>query len=206
VPAKSDVPEDDRREIGAVLDYLGKTHGFGAIAAWFPDSLGQRGRPLAGVTPNTNSWSRATRLMRAYGLEPVATYRGRAAFRFSANPTATPLDIAGRDALLRVERWPAGAPPPAGWAVRGDADSTTLVVWHDHTRVATFALDSLVRELRAANLPSPRVPPERLHVAASTGPTDALLYLRSLSGNITGDRVVVTQLSGEIVLTIADSR
>jgi hypothetical protein len=206
VRAASEVSVDDRREIGAVLNYLGRTHGFGEIARWFPDSLRQRGRPLAEVPPGMDARPRATRLMRAYGMEPVATRTGGAAFRFVMIPSVAPLDIAGHDALLRVDRWQVGAPPPSGWAVRGDADSSTLVVWHDRDRVATFALDTFVRELRASNLPAHRLSAERLRVEATASPTEALLYLRSLSGTVTGDRVVVTQLSGDIVLTIADSR
>lgn len=198
-PAKSDVPEDDRREIGAALDYLGRTHGFGAIAARFPDSLRQPGRPLAQATPNTNSWLRTTRLMRAYGLEPVATGTGRASFWFTS-AGAVPLDIDGRDVLLRVERWRVGGPAGNGWSIRGNADDATLTVWHDGARVTVFALDTLVRNLRASGLPAKAIPAERLRAVGSGDGVQPLLYLRVLGGRVAGGRVMITTVAGEIVM------
>jgi Domain of unknown function (DUF4153) len=200
VPATSPVPLDDRREMSAVLQYLAETHGYGAIAGWFADSLRRRGGPLADLAPREAGWDRTERLVRALGVEPVASGTARAAFWFTPEGSAAPLDIAGHDVLLRVDRWRLDDPPNAGWAVRGNQDDATLTVWHDGARVAVFALDSLAQELRASGLSQSVIPTERMRVVGSGNDGQPLLFLRVLGGRIEGARVQITTVAGEIVL------
>jgi len=198
-PATGDVPNEDRREVEEILRYLGETHGFAAVAAWFPDSLRARRGPLADARPRQDA--RAARdIMTALALPaPTGARRGQPGFRYTARSGADPLTIGGYDLLLRVTGWSTRASPDSGWSVVGDTLATALVVRRDGSDVVSFPLAGLIRELEATGAARRSLRAEELRVEGM-GALRAVLYLHSLGGRFDDERVVITDIGGVLLL------
>lgn len=197
--AADEVAVEDRREITAILEYLGEIHGYETIAGWFPDSMVVPGGVLANLGPREGAIVDVGRLMAAFGLEPAARVpEATGPFRFSVR-LGDEVPVAGYDVLVRVPRWVEGAPPDSGWGARGDATALTLRVFRDGVLVATFPLQPLIEELRTTGSPRGGVEAVGLEVE-SAGPWEGRLYLRVVGGRVANDHMVVTDVSGEALL------
>jgi len=190
VAATHQVPMEARREITAILRYLGDTHGFGAVAAWFPDS----------VLPRDGGGRNAAPLIAALGIEPVERLPSATGpFNYTVRPGESAIPVGEYDLLVRVPRWAIGTFPDTGWAARGSEDAMALTLVHDGVVTAVFPLAGLLDTLRASGSAERGLAPDRL-VVESTGPRGGRLYLRSIGGRIDGDRLVVTHLMGDVLL------
>lgn len=203
-PAPTPVPEDDRGEIAAILRYLSHTHGLAAIAPWFADSARERvaalRTPRPGRAPYADQRDVMALLSLPSGPDPVPA----GAFRLERSGVG-PVPIGGFDLLLPVRRWTRGGPAPEGWSVRGDTAGSRLVVFRDGEEVVTFPLEALVRDLVASGTRRGSLPAERLRVSGE-GSTEGLLLLETVAGRTTGDRAIVTEVVGEVLLRLGLER
>lgn len=203
VAATEDVPVEDRREITAILEYLGTTHGYGAIAGWFPDSLWATGDAGGERDARTDASVDVTRLMAVLGIRPAERLPGETGpFRFAVRPGHAALSIEGYAVLVPVQGWVVGTPPDAGWWARGNEADLTFTMVQDGQTAAVFELGPLLDALRASTGPARDFVPDQLMVR-STGPRDGRLYLRYVGGRVDDGRVVITDLAGEVVLAAA---
>jgi hypothetical protein len=201
--ASGGVSQADRRQIGAALEYLGKTHGYRAIARWFPDSVRARGGALGDLRPRRDPWHAVERIMAVLHLEPAREPPAGGWFRYAARSGQAPVAVTGFDLLLSVNDWSTTAVPDSGWTVRGDTARVELVVWRDGKQVAAFALGDLLASLRQEGAEQHAVAPERLR-ADRPGP--GVFLIRRLTGRWVDDRAVVQELSGVVLLPAVDAR
>jgi len=202
-PAAGDaVPFEERREVAAILRYLAETHGYSAIAPWFGDTLAAI--DTAGMGRRRSATRRAQAVARWLNVEYVEAGRseGEAPFRFAASDAVGPVPVAGYDVLLRVTEWRAGpAVPPVGWAVRGVRPGASLVVYRDGAVVLRFAVDSLVRRLRALpETPADSVPADSLRLRVRGEGMESVLHVRTMSGRVVGDSVRILSFAGEVLI------
>jgi hypothetical protein len=197
-PATGEVSEDDRREIEAALTYLAGTHGLGAVAPWFPESVRAASGALSDPKPAERPTEVARRILRDLAIAPAPAVRPDGAFRFTARPAAEPIAVGDFDVLLRVGRWTRGAPSGIGWSIRGDSAEAALIVYLDREPVASFPLEPLVMELHAGGASRRTVAPDELSVLSAE--RRAALYLRILGGRLQEGQVVVTAVAGEILV------
>jgi len=203
VAATGALPAGDRREITAILDYLGRTHGYRAVAAWFPDSLKRGGRVLADPDPRDDPQAATRQLMGSLGVAPVVGGNlAGGGFHYVVRPGVVALPTDGVAFVLPLAQWSRRASGDTGWTMWGDSAATALVVARHGAVVTTFSLSGLLAVLDTSGAPPQGLEPERL-VVEGTGAVRGWLYLRRLAGRRTGSEAVVTDLVGTVLL--ADS-
>jgi hypothetical protein len=207
-PAPGPVPEVDRREIAAMLSYLAKTHGTGAIAPWFGgrEALAR----IDTVARRTGPWEpgpwegdlRARAITEWLGLEYVGWTPDRDDwFTYTADARA-PISLAGYDFLL-VVRHPSDSVTGPGLHARSAALGRSLEVYRDGVLLAAFPVDTLVRALRG-RAPGPGrrtpVPVGELTLGRQLPGLSLSLQLDRIDGHWDHDTLRVREFSGVLLV------
>jgi hypothetical protein len=193
----------DRKEIGAVLSYLGQTHGMRSILSWYGDSFPESDSVNIEPIKKWQARTQASRLMRGLGVDFVEHHlqaSGDRFFNYSVGYQEFPpaIGIAGYDYALQW-RWAGEA------AGRFELGPDTLQIGLDSTGLAlrihvddgpsvSLDLAELLAELSPSgnHLSSATVDPEALRFRAQADGLRVLAVGRELSGRISDGELAVT--------------
>lgn len=187
---------EDRREIGAVLRYLARTHGTGSIAQWFPEGRLSEVDTIARGTQPTGpreADERAALITAELGLEYVGSWtpgEGEG-FNFSVEWEGPPLPISGYDYLLRARSAPddtvraEGAPIAFAY----DEERLSVVALQAGEEVLALSLAPLIERVLDYARSRPRntqIPAALLTLEGESGDLRMAVSVTSIRGSVTG--------------------
>ncbi len=201
---------DDRREISAILRYLVGTHGTGAIAEWFGDSLAIIDTIGDGTAPS--AWSEADER-----AELLAAHMGMAymeaseawrpgAFSYAVDWEGVVIPIAGYDYAWSGEQLQRdSAIVDNGLVVRYDSAAVSLRVLDGAVPVAVIALRPVIdsaEAYRARPGTEPRIPPSVMRVAIDNQHIRLAVYVTTLRGRDADGILVMTALGATLLYSM----
>jgi hypothetical protein len=205
--AEGQVPEADRREISAVLRYLVETHGTGAIAPWFGDSLARIDTVAKGTGPSRDAEARAQAIAGWLNLGYVSRWEGpgpNLAFSYTADLEHVAIPVDGYEAVLYVTRSRRDTVTPgAGLWARPGRGGLDLAVYDGAGPLVTLPLDTLVLTLRAAGRSGSgpgRLPADLLRIERESPVGRAALYLYSITGRGSADSLTISSYAGTLLV------
>lgn len=205
--AEAQPSEADRREISAVLRYLVETHGTGAIAPWFGDSLGRIDTVAHGTAPSGDVEARAELIARALNVGYVSRWAmpgPNMEFRYGSDLKNVAIPVAGYDAVFSVTRGRFDSlTPGAGFRVAPARGGLALVVYDDARPLVALPLDSLIQTLRATGHGGSGpdgLPAELLHLERETPAGRAAFYLRMIAGQGGADSLTISSYEGILLV------
>ena len=203
--ADQPIPEEDRREIFAVLNYLVRTHGTEAIAPWFggPEALARIDTVARRARPSTDAESRPRAIGEWLGVEYAEPNADRYNwFSYVADLTA-PLSVAGYDALVLVRSASDSATGP-GLRARTARFSRSLEVYEDGALLAVFPLDTILAAAKAGagdpGAAESRIRGELLRSERSGPGRRLTLQIHTVSGRWERDTLSVTAFTGAVLV------
>ncbi|MEE9207095.1 MAG: DUF4153 domain-containing protein [Gemmatimonadota bacterium] len=199
---------EDRKEIGAVLSYLGQTHGMRSVLGWYGESFPESDSVSMEPVRKWQARNQAGRMMRGLGLRYVEEYvqaGGDEFFNYYVGYQEYPAAVAISDYDYALPwRWGGSA------TGRFELGPDTLEIALDSTGLAlriqvvggpavSLDLAELLAELQpsAVHVSSATVPQEALLLRADTDGLRVLAVGRELSGRIS---------DGEPVFNAFDAR
>jgi hypothetical protein len=206
VRADRPVPEDDRREISAVLTYLAETHGTGAIAGWFggAEALARIDTVARDIRPTRwQSESRARAIGDWLGVEFAEPYTGAYQWFSYVAELPEPFSLSDYDALLLVRNGSDSATGP-GLRARTARFNRSIEVYQDGALVTAFPLDSLLADTRsdaaAHRSGESRLPAALLRTERTGLGRRVTLQLHTVSGHWERDTLSVTAFTGAVLV------
>lgn len=177
-PPAAEVSLEDRREISAILDYLGAHHGYGDLDPWFGDGLAAI--DAAGSTEPSKTRRQVAERTRAImghlELEYVEGWERADPDRLSfvAAPAEEAMSLEGFDFVFGTRNWRADTVDVDGRTVRFEfaEDEDAVQVWEGDVLLVTVPLLPAVERARAHAGGTARpgaVPAELIRLDAETG-------------------------------------
>jgi hypothetical protein len=156
VPARDEVSFDDRKEIGAILDYLIDRHGVETISSMFDDALAVQVAGIDGGSPGRYRYHSVLTdsIMTWMNMEYVATWAGvdHKYYNFSRNPDGEPIDVAEYDVGYHFDAHGAledsFSVDGAVYDIRLDKESLALKLVSNDEAVLELPLAPMVENLR----------------------------------------------------------
>ncbi|MEN8145486.1 MAG: DUF4153 domain-containing protein [Gemmatimonadota bacterium] len=199
---------EDRKEIGAVLTYLGRTHGMSSVLGWYGDSFPEADSVSVEPVKKWQAQSQAGRMLKGLGVDPVdpnMRFGDDPWFNYHVLPQEyqKAVVISGYDYAVE---WHWGGGATGQFAVGADTLTIDLDAGNQTLRLGiargpsvSLDLTELLSELQPGerHATSAAVPPELLRITAQTDGLRVLAVGRQLSGRIS---------DGEPVFTAFDAR
>lgn len=199
-------PEEDRRQMAAVLEYLARVHGTAAIDPWFGGRLAAIDTIAAGTgpSPRYEAAGRAALLLEDIGIEPVGPGPDRGGLEyFAADPREVTRPIAGFDYALNGIDLRSSSHRVAGEDVSIviDADRRVLEIRRDGAPALEANLDQLLRRARRGRVAGVSTsPPDSLRLDVEGPAGAARIYFEQLALRGAGDTTRVESAHGDVYL------
>jgi len=213
-PTTRELPEEDRREITATLEYLTRVHGTAGIDPWFGGRLAAIDTIADGTRP-TNRYDagrRAALIMHHLGIEPFEPGRIDAEYEhFAAGRTTTARDIAGFDYGLSGISLTGTTVTVAGEevAVAIEPREHRFEIRRARRVVLQTSLDSLLARARRGREPAypgdETVEPDALRLDVESPGAVARVYVSRLTMRRVGGSVVVENALGDVYFRWRDT-
>jgi hypothetical protein len=199
-----EVSLEDAQEIGSIVSYLNRTHGYEAIQPWFAEGLKEdtrRGYAVNLAPP---------KVLDKMGIEFVGYLRGAGGPTFSLFETKEAVDISGYDRLLRqqvVNRECHFEGEGIAYDVSKDLGNMNIMIGNPHTgfnavqvNIAAFA-GQMLRNYGNAGAAG-NVKSERMAIAAEQNGQKIKVFFRNLNVNRRDGRAIVTSFTADIAYTV----
>jgi hypothetical protein len=195
-PPSETVSLDDRREIGAVLRYLAKTHGTGSIVSWFPEGRLAEVDTIAdgtGPTGRRQADDRAALIAGELGIEYVGSWTPSEGegFNFTVEWGGSPLAISGYDYVVRDRGALADTVTAEGAPITFAFDDARLaiIVFRGGEERLSLPLESLVQralEFARTHPPDTPIPTELMTVKGEVDDLRVAVSVTSIRGTLEG--------------------
>lgn len=193
-PPPEAVSFDDRREIGAVLNYLAENHGTASIEPWFPEGRLAEVDTITVGTEHTERWyadERAALITAELGIEYVRSWtpgEGEG-FNFFVAQDGPPLRISGYDYVLRNRNVVADTARVEGSpdAFAYDEDRLAVIMLRDGEELLSLPLMPLIERAldhARSHAPGTALPAELLTVEGDAEGVNLAVSVTEIDGFI----------------------
>ena len=199
------ISQQDAQEIGSIVSYLNRIHGYEAIQPWFADSLREDAKPgyAANLAP--------PRVLDKMGIEFIEYRGGAGGPSFTLFETREPVVISGYDRLLR-QQFVNGESRFDGdgiaYTVSKDLGFMSIMVGSPQTgynavqvNIAAFA-DKMVSAYGKDYQTARNMKSEAMAIAAEQNGQKVKVFFRNLTVNRRDGKAMVTSFTADIAYTV----